>query len=383
MIYSVNLMDLTEKINPLSFAKYLKDTGWRQYPSRRTDVRIFQYIAASGEAFQVMVPVEKMLSDYKDAMYQAVETVAVAEERSMDQLMLFLLNPNTDILKIRLDRKGIEAGNILFDDAIRVYENARKLIAAATQDILHPRRYHQGRPEDAVSKFVNNCKFGQTEIGSYVVSIVCPFAELDETEGYRQLSIFSEEEQCANSLTRQVTNRIMTNVSSIKNNIDNGDYGGLVPDGKEPVISINFYEALAGLNPDIEDTDVEFIAQWSPAVKKNRSASSRILLSHDYHQPIVSAIDRFRRTASTKQKILGRIKRLESAPDVTKRDMGKITIVYLDENDRKRTATANLSKRDYDKAIEAHEKGLHVEVVGEITGKTGNTMNCEFFDIIG
>lgn len=68
---------------------------------------------------------------------------------------------------------------------------------------------------------------------------------------------------------------------------------------------------------------------------------------------------------------------------MTKRDMGKITIVYLDENDRKRTATANLAKRDYDKAIEAHEKGLHVEVVGEITGKTGNTMNCEFFDIIG
>ena len=205
MIYSVNLMDLTEKINPLSFAKYLKDTGWRQYPSRRTDVKIFQYIAAGGEAFQVM--------------YQAVETVALAEAKSMDQLMLFLLNPNTDILKIRLNRKGVEAGNILFDDAIRVYESARKLIAAATQDILHPRRYHQGRPEDAVSRFVNNCKFGQTEIGSYVVSIVCPFAELDETEGYRQLSIFSEEEQCANSLTRQVTNRIMTNVSSIKSNI--------------------------------------------------------------------------------------------------------------------------------------------------------------------
>lgn len=381
MIYSVNLMDLTEKINPLSFAKYLKDTGWKLYPSRRTDIKVFQYTAAD-RAFQVMIPIEKTLSDYKTAMYQAVETVALAEGKSTDQLMLFLLNPNTDILKIRLDRKGIEAGNILFDDAIRIYENARKLIAAATQDVLHPRRYHQGRPEDAVSRFVNNCKFGQTEIGSYVVSIVCPFAELDETEGYRQLSIFSEEEQCANSLTRQVTNRIMTNVSSIKSNIDNGDYGRLMPDGEESVISINFYEALAGLNLDVEDADVEFIAQWSPAVKKNRSASSRILLSHDYHQPIASAIDRFRKTADTKQKILGRIKRLESAPDVAKRDGGKITIVYLDENDRKRTVIANLCKKDYDKAIEAHEKGLYVEVTGETAGKKGNSMDCDFFGII-
>lgn len=382
MIYSVNLMDLTEKINPLSFAKYLKDTGWKQYPTKRTDIKIFQCIASAGEAFQAMIPMEKMLSDYKSAMYQAIETVAFAEGKAMDQLMLFLLNPNTDILKIRLDRKGVEAGNILFDDAIRIYENARKLIAAATQDVLHPRRYHQGRPEDAVSRFVNNCKFGQTEIGSYVVSIVCPFAELDETEGYRQLSIFSEEEQCANSLTRQVTNRIMTNVASIKKDIDNGDYCKLMDDREETIISKNFYEALAELNLDVEDTDVEFIAQWSPAVKKNRSASNRVLLSRDYHQPIASVIERFQKATNTKQKILGRIKKLESAPDVTKRDMGKITIVYLDEDDRKRTVTANLCRKDYDKAIEAHEKGLHVEVVGEITGKKGNSMDCEFFDII-
>lgn len=130
------------------------------------------------------------LLDYQDAMYQAIETVAFVEGQSTEQLLLFLLNPNTDILKIRLDRKNIEAGSILFDDAIRVYENAKKLIAATAQDVLHPKKYHQGRIDDAVSQFINNCKFGQTEIGSYVVSVVCPFAELDDAEGYKQLSIF-------------------------------------------------------------------------------------------------------------------------------------------------------------------------------------------------
>ena len=29
MIYSVNFMDLTEKINPHAVVRYLKDTGWR------------------------------------------------------------------------------------------------------------------------------------------------------------------------------------------------------------------------------------------------------------------------------------------------------------------------------------------------------------------
>ena len=34
MIYSVDFKKLTEKINPLSFVKYLKDTGWMQFPTK-------------------------------------------------------------------------------------------------------------------------------------------------------------------------------------------------------------------------------------------------------------------------------------------------------------------------------------------------------------
>lgn len=108
-------------------------------------------------------------------------------------------------------------------------------------------------------KFLSSCRFGQTEIGSYVVSVVCPFAELDENEDYKQLSIFSDEEQCANSLTRQVTSRVMKNISFIKNQIDNGEMEKLILQDEDKIISANFYEALGGLNLDSNGADVEFI----------------------------------------------------------------------------------------------------------------------------
>ncbi len=380
MIYSVNFLDLTEKINPLAFSKYLKDTGWSVYPTKRELVKIFQTKTFNGESFQVNIPMDKKFSDYKSAMYQAVQTVALVENQSTEQLMLYLLNPNTDILKIRLDRKDIESGNILFDDAIRIYENTKKLIAATAQDILHPRYYHQGRPDDSISKFVNNCKFGQTEIGSYIISVVCPFAELDDIKGYRQLSIFSEEDSCANSLTRQVTNRIMTNVSSIRTNIDNGDYEKLISDDDSTIISANFYEALTGLNLDTEGAGVEFIAQWSPIVKKNRSINNRVTITHDYYQPILNTITKLRENTNKKTKLFGRIKKLESSPDVSKRTSGKISVVYLDDNDKKRTATVSLSKEDYYKAIQAHSEGSHVEIIGDLAGS--NILSCESFSII-
>lgn len=139
MIYSVNFFDLTEKIDPFAFSKYLKNTGWIQFESKRKNVKIYQ-LEIEENFFQVIIPCDKRLCDYKQAMYKAVETVAMAENKSVEQVMLYLLNPNTDILKIRLQKKEIEAGNILLDDAICLYENAKKLLAATALDILHPKK---------------------------------------------------------------------------------------------------------------------------------------------------------------------------------------------------------------------------------------------------
>lgn len=382
MIYSVNFMDLTEKISPLLFAKYLKDMGWEQFQSKRQHIKIFQ-CEKNNDFFQIVIPTDKRLNDYKEAMYKAVVTVSEAENKSVEQVMLYLLNPNADILKIRLEKKDVESGNILFDDAIRMYENAKKLLAATTLDILHPKKYHQGRIDDCVLKFLSNCRFGQTEIGSYVVSVVCPFAELDENEEYRQLSIFSNEEQCANSLTRQVTSRVMENIYFIKNKIDNGESDKLLLQNNGKIISANFYEALGGLNLDSDGTDVEFIAEWSPIVKNVDCAKDRILLTHDYYQPIESTIGKLKEKTNKSTKIIGRIKKLESSPDVQKRKIGKITVVYLDENDKPKTVTANLNKNEYDKAIKAHERGFHIEIVGEVSsGKRPFMPSCESFTVI-
>src|SRR5699024_9461759 len=243
--------------------------------------------------------------------------------KSIEQLMLYLLNPNTDILKIRLDKKGVETGSILFDDAIRMYENAKKLLAATALDIIHPKKYHQGRVDDAILSFLSNCRYGQTEIGSYVVSVVCPFAELDISNGFRQLSIFSEEEECKNSLTRKVTSRLMTNVAIIKKHIDEEEISQLIDLNGDNTISANYYKALVVLNLSSENTGVEFLAEWSSVVTPPANVQQRVMLTHDYYQPIQTTIDKLKEETSKATKIIGRIKKLESSPDVQTRTTGK------------------------------------------------------------
>lgn len=382
MIYSVNFIDMTEKINPLTFSRYLSDTGWILFPTKKTYMKVFQY-ENKNDFYQVIVPMDKKLGDYKQAMYNSILTVSKKEGRSLEEVMLYLLNPNTDILKIRLDKSDIEAGNILFDDAIRLYENAKKLLAATALDVINPKAYHKGRIDDVVTKFLADCRFGQTEIGSYVVSLVCPFAELNESKDYKQLSIFSDEEQCAESLTRQVTKRVMKNVSFIKRCIDEGDLQQLIDPSEENIISANFFEALNGLNLESENTGVEFIAKWSPIVKNEETIQNNILLTHDYYQPIGVVIDKLKEENQKNTRIVGRIKKLESSPVVENRTKGKATIVYLDEENKLRTVTVQLSKSDYDKAITAHTEGKYVEVVGELNSSRRTSMICELFSIIG
>lgn len=379
MIYSVNFVDMTLKLNPLAVTKYLSETNWELYPIRRKDIKIYQY-KRENLFEQVTIPLDKTLRDYKNAMYDAVCKIAYIEKKSVEQLMLYLLNPNTDILKIRLNKEEVESGNIMFDDAIQLYDNAKKLLAATALDVINPKKIHCGRVDEPVQKFLSQCRFGQTEIGSYVVSVVCPFAELSESEGYKQLSIFSDEEQCANSLTRKVTNRFMTNIATIKQEIDDGNLESLA--NYDNPISSNFYEALNGLSVNTEAATVEFMAEWSPTVRSNRCKYNKISVTNDYYEPIKTVISRMKECTNERTEIVGKIKELNAAPVIDNREYGTIVVVYVGDNARAKSVKVKLDREDYDKAVTAHQHGKAIKVVGELKGKVKSAMEDVIFSVV-
>ncbi|EOS24743.1 hypothetical protein C804_05108 [Lachnospiraceae bacterium A4] len=404
MIYSVNFVDMTLKLNPLAVTKYLSETNWELYPIKRNDIKIFQY--KKEDLFeQVTIPLDKKLRDYKNAMYDAVCKIAYVEKKSVEQLMLYLLNPNTDILKIRLDKKEVESGNIMFDDAIQLFDNAKKLIAATALDVINPKKIHYGRINEPVRNFLSQCRFGQTEIGSYVVSVICPFVDFPKTEGYKKLNAFFDEEQYAYSLTREVINRLMTNVATIKQKIDDGNLESLA--NYDSPISSNFYEALSGLSMDTEDTTVEFMAEWSPTVKSNQCKYNRILITNDYYEPIRTIISKITEYTNERIETVDKIKRLEVAPISDSREYGTIErteivgkiielkaapvidsreygtiVIYVGDNARVKSVTVKLDREDYDKAVAAHQHGKAVKVVGDLKGQVKSVMENVIFSVV-
>ena len=142
MIYTINYQEMMRKINPYAFSKYLEDTGWEQFPWNRKNIRVYQ--KEQDEFYQATIPMEDTLSDYDEAMLRACNEVAKCEQKPLEEILLYLLNPNADNLKIRVEKASIDAGSMLMDDAIGVYENAKNYWGRQRKMSLSPHSYIKG-----------------------------------------------------------------------------------------------------------------------------------------------------------------------------------------------------------------------------------------------
>lgn len=124
--------------------------------------------------------------------------------------------------------------------------------------------------------------------------------------------------------------------------------------------------------------------RYQVTIPLDKIFSDWISITHDYYQSINDAVEKMRKNVNRKTKIIGKVKKLESVPDISQRTSGKATIVYLDENDMERIISSNLDKENYNKAIKAHSLGSYVEIVGDIrnTGKRNVSIQCETFDVV-
>jgi len=382
MIYSVDFKELAEKIRYIDTVKYLHDLGWNEIPTKREWVKIFQH-EDQDNFYQIDLPVSRNLRDYKAAIYRAVECIALSTKKSIEQVVLELLNPLSDILRLRVNEPEIEAGSIYVEDTIKLYDNAKKLLMATAMDIVHPQLFHFGRPENAIMEFINSCRFGQTEIGSYVVSLICPISKIENNK-VNQLSLFSNEEECSQSLTRKVVNKLINSIKTVRETINNRTFEEYIYKNAETenCISVNFLDALSEININRSGSELDIIAKYAPTIKNNTLSSPSITISNDYYLPINTITKEYKNTKISEKSYFGRIKRLDARPDLQNRKNGIIKFVFLDDNNSNATASVVLSKEDYNSAIDAHRDGKMIKIVGTLSGKTHKKIDCAYFELI-
>ncbi|GAA4449918.1 hypothetical protein [Rurimicrobium arvi] len=361
---------------------YLRNTGWARIDTIKQSIALFQKQVGTN-FYEVLLPLSKDYSDYAYRIVDVLENIAQAESREVHQVLTDLSIPPGDTVRFRVINKDTIGGTISFLEGFNLLEAAKKALFTTACDIVQPEKYHKRLGLKGAQQFIEECRLGQTEKGSFIASVICPFINQTPEDKPKQLTIFNQADEFRHSLTRQVTTRLMHSLSEIKNAIDRGEENKIVELEGGNIISGNFLESIVELNSTTkETTEVEIITSWSVFTGEQPAIVKAVKFSNDYIPVLENIISKVKPIdKGIEDDFIGKISLTKADPDIHSRTEGEIILNYIVGDEEKVSkAKVILNNADYDKACEAHKQGKSVKIKGKLItiGRTKMIENPSF-----
>lgn len=369
-------------VNRLSFAtiqRYLQNRNWVRKQSRRQHLTIFY--TEFPKPTEILLPLDRQFIDYDELIYNAIQKIALVENRDIERVINDLLVPPSDIIRFRVENKRTEFGLISFNEGFALLENAKKSLFTTACDIINPTSFHKRMSYKSAQQFIDSCFLGQTERGSFVASVVCPFINETIEEKPAQLSLFNSEEELGTSFTRRVTKRYMNTLSKLKTAIETGDHESIENPNDPEIISANFIESIVELGEYGDKEEIEISASWTSITKEVIDVPSKISFTKDYIPPMQSIINKLKPKDQGKDGVfVGKVSKAQADPDPSNRSEGEITFNFIGDDDKIVKAKVLLKTEDFSKACEALDKGFNVKISGLLiaSGKSKMIENPNF-----
>jgi hypothetical protein len=151
---------------------YLRSTGWRKSEDDSVGLSQLWLLEQAGAEEEVVLPQQQAAGDYTTRLAQCLGVLELVENRSQLDILREMNLAGYDVFRVRAiendSRVGaidVLAGKELIDGAISLMESA-----SATVDT--PRRAVTGRRSGQVDSFMRGLELGQSERGSYVVTVL-------------------------------------------------------------------------------------------------------------------------------------------------------------------------------------------------------------------
>lgn len=346
---SSDSLALASRIGFQDARAYLQARGWTSRQSRRDYVAIFA--SPQGDA-EVLIPLERDLGDYAEAMKRATETVAEVEERPSAQVLHDLLQPRSDTLRFALEGDRHEGGVVGLDQGSSLINGAKKALLASACGARRPRRFHPRMSLVEAQSFVAACQLGPTEVGSFVLTIDAPL-ELGPQ--------FSGQE----AFGRRASEYLLTAVGALATSIRKAELSAILdaPDD-HAVISSNLCSALVDMMPQDESADLRLRGSWSPILPPRNGVPEAVRLEREMYESIANIADRLKPRAGPQvDRFVGTVVALAGSQGETGQLEGDVTLTLLHEDQALR-ASAVLGPDDYQKALQAHAGQKHVMFQG-------------------
>lgn len=350
--------DVLRAVNPLELLAYLRSSGWAE--ARNEPGRFAIWIRGTIEkpGAEIVLPLDRTVRDYARRIHEALTTLEQVEERSEIQILQDLATTSADVIRVRLEHGDQASGSIPIDHGVALIEKARELLLASACAAVNPRpTFGPKRPQRAL-EYLKHTRLGQTEHGSYVITLISKVTPELETMAQPVDEPFE----------RQVTAILAQAVSAIQRASERAVVTRSLEAFREHVedgVSANLCDAIVGMagGPN-EGRALTFDFSWARTRPLRANTDySRVRLGSDVLPVIAEAARMFREALPQENfEIAGPVVKLERREGELN---GHVT-VYSTFEAPARHVRIFLDPFNYGVAVDAHAKGALVSAIGTL-----------------
>ena len=142
-------------VRPSFIRLYLEKRGWNEI--QLTKKRFFDVFQTKKDnvLYQINIPNNDELVDYEDMIYSACLKLSDYEQIPLKDLISRMINPQADILKIRMNSDNVINGSISLNDVVGLVDASKRLLADSAMDILNKTKYRTSRFPKEVDYFID------------------------------------------------------------------------------------------------------------------------------------------------------------------------------------------------------------------------------------
>ncbi|WP_448790858.1 hypothetical protein [Bacteroides graminisolvens] len=338
--------------------KVLSFLGWHELNVLMSG-RVRQFVSPDDE-YVALIPLDKEFSDYYRVMRDTLQSIASFEKRSIEALVSRILNPSYDIQKWRIANSYTSDGKIPFFSMADTIEKIKDVLATAYLDTLNPTIFHRKVYTTEVNKNISEYSFGQTEIGSYILNILCPLGDY-------QYTLFNPTEQEI-PLNRKVNMRLLSSIDNIQKELGNNNNNKVDEDVDQGLYSVNFLDALVDIYDETRDSEMNIIVDWCKDVKfVNEVPISSIKLEPIFMEKVNFIAEKYRpkNEEDTYKTFYGKIYKMNANPNIESREYIQISLMVIGDNLKKLNIQSRLNYETYYSVVRtAFESGANVRLSG-------------------
>jgi hypothetical protein len=339
-------------ISPAALAAFARSEGWSKTEVFGTHADVY----AGANRPEIILPRTDRLADYASTVSRLIGIFAKITDR--DELATYrdLVGADRDVVRVRAIGSD-DDGSVVLDAGVKIIAQAREMLLAAACATRSPQPLYRAGANKEANDYMCRVKLGQTEHGSFVVTLLAPVPPLLQPQLDPSWASLEDE-----PMERMVTRRLMDALEASRTAAemalsgDSAAFENAVTAG----VSANLCEAVASLIEQSNGLDISLT--WA-RTRPTPEAQRKVVFSGNDAEILKEAARTFRlRQPKPDVTLFGTVHKLRRDQEEVE---GVVTLKAM-VDDKLQSVSAVLDQSNYSVAVQAHGAKTPVIVTGDL-----------------